>query len=189
MCGMTAALVLGLAIAGAQAQSPAPVHPGLQAFAPSATAEIEEWARKVAAMIRRGDLKLTSEQVSADGAVRDQWYEQRYKGVPVAGTEVWRRLDHRKAVAIDGTIYTGIDLNPVPKLTRDEAAEKATAASGATLGPSLPPELRILPLPDGTYRLVYQARVFSGAALTTYAIDASTGEIVSTDVAADGAPQ
>ena len=102
----------------------------------------------------------------------------------MAGTEVWRRLEAGKIVAIEGTLYGGIALNPVPKLTRPEAADRF-AALGGGLGPSLPPVLAVLPLADGSYRLVYQARVFTGTALTLYSIDASTGEVVATEVEPD----
>src|SRR5262249_4219696 len=147
-------------------KSPAPAAPVAPA-APNAPVLIEtpdeasraEWEKRVAQMIRRGELKLREEQVSPDHARRDQWFVQLYKGVPVIGAEVWRQLEAKKAIAVEGSFYTGIDLNPVPKLTRQEAQDALTALGGGSPGPSLPPALGILPKSDGTFVLVYQGRV------------------------------
>lgn len=179
MCARAIALVIGAAVAQATPSAPPGAPPGQVVFSPTAGDALTTWARRIATMIRRGELRLKDERSSADGETRDQWYEQRYKGVPVAGTEVWRRLAAGNVVATEGTIYENVAVNPVPKLTRSEAADRIALASG-TLGPSLPPELVVLPLAGGGYRLVYQARVFSGTALTVYSIDASTGAVVAT---------
>ena len=147
-----------------------------------------EWDKRVAHMIRRGELKLREEQISPDGVRRDQWFVQLYKGVPVIGAEVWRQLEAKKAVALEGSVYNGIALNPVPRLTRQEAQDALTTLAGGGPGPSLPPILGILPRPDGTYVLVYQARLYSDAGLTLYSLDASTGAVVQQE-AEPGAPK
>ena len=141
-----------------------------------------EWEKRVAQMIRHGQLKLREEQISPDHTKRDQWFVQLYKGVPVIGAEVWRQLEARKAVALEGTFYTGIDLNPVPKLTRLEAQDALAAQAPDSPGPSLPPTLGILPRPDGTFVLVYQGRVFANGTVTLYSLDAKTGAVVQSDV-------
>lgn len=150
-------------------------------FAPATGDALAEWNRRVTSMIRHGELRLASERTSPDGRQRDQWFAQRYKGVQVDGTEVWRRLEGRRPMAIEGTIYTGIDIDPVPKLTRSEALDRFAELAGGSLGPSLQPELAVLPIAGGGYRLVYQARVFTGPALTRYSIDASKGDVVAAE--------
>lgn len=140
-----------------------------------------EWDKKVALMIRHGQLKLREEQVSADHAKRDQWFVQLYKGVPVIGAEVWRQMEAKKAVALEGTYYPRIDLNPVPKLTRQEAQDALAAQAPDSPGPSLPPTLGILPRSDGTFLLVYQGRVFVNGTVTLYSLDARTGAVVQSD--------
>src|SRR5262245_32708642 len=104
-----------------------PIHAGQAPGAPSApTAPVlietpddaarVEWEKKVELMIRHGQLKLREEQLSPDHTRRDQWFVQLYKGVPVIGAEVWRQMEAKKAIAIEGSYYANIDLNPVPKL-------------------------------------------------------------------------
>ena len=166
---------------GSAGQVPAPSAPSAPApsaprapNAPNAPVLIEtpndaariDWEKRVAQMIRHGQLKLREEQISPDHTKRDQWFVQLYKGVPVIGAEVWRQMEAKKALALEGTIYTGIDLNPVPKLTRLEAQAALAAQAPDSPGPSLPPTLGILPRPDGTFVLVYQGRVFANGTVT-----------------------
>jgi hypothetical protein len=179
-------------VPGLAGQTKAPVAPAAP-VAPVAPVLIEtpnesaraEWDKKVALMIRHGQLKLREEQVSPDHVKRDQWFVQLYKGVPVIGAEVWRQMEAKKALALEGTYYTGIDLNPVPKLTRQEAQDALAAQAPDSPGPSLPPTLGILPRPDGTFVLVYQGRVFANGTVTLYSLDATTGAVVSQSAEAE----
>jgi len=177
-----AALILFtlISVTGITGQAPAPNAPVL-IETPTDAARIE-WEKRVAQMIRHGQLKLREEQISPDHTKRDQWFVQLYKGVPVIGAEVWRQMEAKKAVALEGSFYTGIDLNPVPKLTRLEAQDALAAQAPDSPGPSLPPTLGILPRPDGTFVLVYQGRVFANGAVTLYSLDAKTGAVVQSDV-------
>jgi hypothetical protein len=134
-----------------------------------------EWDRRIAQMIRRGELKLREEQASEDGVHHDEWYQQLHKGVRVEGGDVWRQTQGGITTALEGAIFTGITVNPVPTLTRDEALTAFRALTPDGAGPSLPPELIVLPRPDGTYVLAYRARIFTTAGATVYALDASTG--------------
>jgi hypothetical protein len=145
------------------------------------------WDRKVAQLIRRGELTLREEHPSDDGTRREQWYEQRHKGVPVIGTEVWREIQGTTTVALEGTIYSGITLPVTPKLSVDEARVVFITLAKGSPGPSLQPILAVLPLAD-KYVLVYRARVLAGGDVTFYTIDASTGSIVTSDVDPRPAP-
>jgi hypothetical protein len=185
--GLPALLVaFGLAVAQ---QPSAPAPSTSTTAAPPAPTTIDaqtdatraEWDLKISHMVRRGELKLTKETPSEDGTRREQWFVQLHKGVPVVGTEVWRESEENKTVAIEGTLFTGIVLNPVPRLTREEALAAFVALANGGPGPSLAPVLMVLPQPAGKFVLVYQARVFTGTDLTLYAIDGSTGAVVQAD--------
>ena len=143
-------------------------------------AALVDWDHTVSQLLRRGDLKLREERPSDDGKMRDEWFVQVHKGVPVVGTEVWRQARGKKAIAIEGSIYPSITLNPKPKLSLEEARVVFITLAKGSPGPSQPPVLVILPQPE-KFVLVYQARVLSGTELTLYSIDASTGEVVASD--------
>lgn len=179
VCTLWAAFVAAATIPGraqgapsAQAQGAAGVRESIEATEGRA---LLEWDRRIAQMIRRGELKLREEQTSEDGIHHDLWYQQLHKGVRVEGGDVWRQTEGGTTTALEGTIFTGIALNPVPKLTRDEALTAFRALTPEGAGPSLPPELIVLPRSDGTYVLAYRARIFTSAGATVYALDASTG--------------
>ena len=180
---MTTGLVLAASLAvavfaTAQTPSPALPHPGLvrvQADTPEARAL---WDRRLAGMVKVGALKVREERAPSPTAPRDQWLGQLHKGVPVVGAEVWRRLEGGLLTAAEGTIYERIKVNPVPKLTRAEARLAVTALVPGSPGPSRPPELVVLPTAAGGYALAYRARLFTGAELVVYYLDASTGAVV-----------
>jgi hypothetical protein len=164
-------LVTAIAVS---AQTPA--APGArETIAADEGGALSEWDGRVRQMIRRGELKRRQEQTSEDGVRRDEWFQQLHKGVPVDGAEVWRQQEGEKTTAIEGTIFTGIHVNPVPKLTRAEALAAFQALTPDGPGPSMLPQLVILPRSDGTFVLVYRARVYTSAGATVYALDASTG--------------
>ncbi len=143
-------------------------------------ASLAEWDRKVSHLVRSGDLKLREEKPSDDGTLREEWFVQVHKGVPVKGTEVWRQAQGKKATAIEGSIYPSIPVNPKPKLSLEEARVVFISLAKGSPGPSQPPALVILPQQD-KFVLVYQARVLTGTDLTLYSIDASTGEVVASE--------
>jgi hypothetical protein len=143
-------------------------------------ASLAEWDRKVAHLVRRGDLKLREQKPTDEGTLREEWFVQVHKGVPVVGTEVWRQAEGSKTIAIEGSIYPSITLNPKPKLSLEEARVVFITLAKGSPGPSQPPALVILPQPD-KFVLVYQARVLTGTDLTLYSIDASTGDVVASE--------
>jgi hypothetical protein len=186
--GLVLAVILAMAAsATAQPPSPAVPHPGLvrvQADTPEARAK---WDRRLAAMVKVGALKVREQRATSPTAPRDQWLAQLYKGVPIVGAEVWRRVEGGVLTAAEGTIYEKIVVNPVPKLTRAEARLAAAALVPGSPGPSRPPELVVLPTAAGGYVLAYRARMFTGAELVVYYLDASTGEVVLSETVT-GAP-
>lgn len=184
-------VLVAIALASGQQSAPVPSSapsPSSPSVVPSPVlieattdATLAEWDRKVTRMIRQGELKLRDEQPSADLTRREQWFVQLHKGVPVAGTEVWRETQGSKTVALEGSIFADVAVNPVPKLTREEALAVFIALAKGGPGPSLAPVLLVLPQLGGKFVLVYQARVFTGDELTLYSINASTGGVVSAE--------
>jgi hypothetical protein len=155
--------------------------PQVVAISTTSEASLVEWDRKVSQLLRHGELKLREEKASVDGRVRDEWYVQVHQGVPVLGTEVWRQAEGKKAISIEGSIYESIPVNPKPKLSTEEARVVFIGLANGSPGPSRAPSLAILPQAD-KFVLVYQARVLTGTDLTLYSIDASTGEVVASEL-------
>ena len=177
MC-ISALVLPGLLLATA-AQSPTPaaqVHPGLVRITTDTPETKASWDTRLARMVRTGALKVREQKLT--GAIRDEWLVQLHRGVPVAGAEVWRRFDGTALSSAEGVIYEKIAIDPVPKLTRDEARDAVIALTPGSAGPSRRPELMVLPTSDGKYVLVYRMRVFDGTTLTTRFLDASTGAVV-----------
>lgn len=180
MTCMSAAVVSLALVAAAAAQPPAGdgAHPGLVRVQ-GETAELRaEWTPRLARMVRTGQLRVREERKVPGGSARDQWLVQLHRGVPVEGAEVWRRMDGTTLVAAEGVIYEKVEINPVPKLTRAEARQVVAALAPDGPGPSRDPALLVRPSPDGGYRLVYRAVLFTGASLATHYVDAATGAII-----------
>ena len=192
------ALVLTLASAAVQSAAaqtpaakpavPAPAaadaakpHPGLVTIDASEPPARDEWDARVAQMLKVGDAVM--KDASTDSLVKGrtlQHLAQLYKGVGVFGGDITRVMENKQTVSVFGTIYKDITIDPVPKLTSTEAADRFQKLSGDSLGPSLPPELMVLPMSDGSYRLTYRNLVATAAASQWYFIDANTGDTVLT---------
>ena len=175
--------LVALAIVGAVAvPAGAQNHPGLQRITAGIAGDIanlRQWDQRVTTMLRNGDLRMT--QVTVDPDVPARTHErsgQYYKGVPVFGADVTRQLENGQTISVFGTLYSGIGLDPSPKLTADAAAAALQRLTGIALGPSHAPELTVLPLEDGGFKLTWRARVMTPGALTMYFVDAATGDIV-----------
>jgi bacillolysin len=152
---------------------------GRQAVAPASTVELRRWDGQIQRMLRSGDLevRLAEDDAMMPGRVHEH-LAQYYKAVRVFGAEVTRQSDRGQAISVFGELYAGINLDPTPSLTSEQAAEVAGRAAGAALGPARPPELVVLPRDGGGYVLAYQARILSGGDLRVYFVDARSGRIV-----------
>ena len=138
-----------------------------------------QWERRVARMIRSGELKLRETVQDAIVAGRShQRYQQMYRGVPVFGGDLTRQLEKGKAVSIFGSLYGDITIDARPALDAAGAAAAFQKLSGSSLGPSRAPELMVLPTDDGQYRLTYRARLATANDVVMTFIDASTAATV-----------
>jgi len=133
----------------------------------------------IEALRRGGDLALRARRDDAQVAGRThERLGQRHRGIPVFGAEITRQTDRGVTVSLFGTLYDGITIDTTPSLSSLEAAAvfDRLAGTGRRL---TEPRLLVLPERNGDgYRLVYEARVFAGASLTAYFIDASNGDVV-----------
>jgi thermolysin len=171
-----AAVSLGAWIAGGvQAQGQRRI--GLQAVG---GADLRAWDAQVDRMVRGGQLELRLERedtlIPGRKHVR---FTQLVNGVPVYGADVARQIDEQGVtVSLFGTVYEGIDISTDPAIDADRASAVVAAESGIALGAARLPRLAILPRDNGSYQLVYTARVATADDITLYFIDAHTGAIV-----------
>ncbi|HET9317935.1 MAG TPA: M4 family metallopeptidase [Vicinamibacteria bacterium] len=166
-----------LALGGAGAARAA--EPRVQRLAAVEGAALHDWDARIESMLRAGELQVR--RTHEDTLLPSRQHvrlNQAYKGVPVYGGQVVRQTEGERTVSVFGTLYEGIDVDPRPTLTPDQAAAVIEKLSGVDLGPSRVPQLVVYPRESGGYVLAYTTRAFSEAALTRYFIDARTGELV-----------
>jgi bacillolysin len=163
----------------ALAASPAAAEAPARRLAAVAGQELRDWDGRLEAMLRAGELRVrrTHEDTLLPSRTHVR-LTQLHRGVPVYGGELVRQSEGTATVSVFGTLYDGIDLDPRPTLTPDQAVAVVEKLSGADLGPSRVPQLVVLPLEDGRFALTYTVRAFAGATLARYFVDARTGELV-----------
>jgi len=166
------ALVAVVSLAGAPSDAAEP-----RRIAAAAAADTHAWAARIEGLVRDGALALRT--VRDDTLRPDRQharYAQLYKGVPVVGGDLVAQVSGADVVSVFGTLYDGIDIDPVPELSADRALEIISRASGQPLGNR--PDLVVLPRPAGGFALVYTLPVFTGGDRVVYSIDAHTGAVV-----------
>jgi hypothetical protein len=160
VCAIAAALLVA---AGPPARAQG--HPGLSAIAPSSLGELRAWDARLQSMIRSGDLRTrqTREDLLVPGRTIER-ADQYYRGVRIFGADIARQLDHGLLISVFGDIYTGIGIQTDPTLSAEEARARIVALAGVEQGASRQPELVILPLDAGGYRLTWRMRAVTRAA-------------------------
>jgi Zn-dependent metalloprotease len=102
-------------------------------------------------------------------------FAQLHRGVPVLGAELVVQEEGTRTVSVLGSLFEDIQIDPTVRLSPDKAMDAAERMTGHYLGLRRMPDLAILPHPDGSFRLVYPVRVFTGTDLVILFIDANTG--------------
>ena len=107
-------------------------------------------------------------------------FGQYHNGVPIFGAEVTRQTARGVTVSVFGTLHLDVEVETTPALSTDEAGRIIEGLGNVGPGGSTRPQLVVLPDREraGVYRLVYEARVFTGTQLMAFFIDASTGDVV-----------
>ncbi|HUG53173.1 MAG TPA: M4 family metallopeptidase [Vicinamibacteria bacterium] len=150
----------------------------LRVAATGDAAALRAWDARVEEMLREG--RLSPGRIRADTLLPGHEHVrhlQTHGGVRVFGGDLVRQLVADRTVSVFGTLYDGIDVDPVPSLDADRALDIVERLSGQPLGPG-PPELLVLPREDGSFALVYSRAVFAEDGRTVYAVDAHTGALV-----------
>jgi bacillolysin len=151
---------------------------GVQA---SSGASLREWSGRVDRLLASGELavRLTRDDTMIPGR-RHERLAQLHRGVPVFGGELTRQSDASGTLTVFGTLYEGIDVDVAPRLRPADAEARVAARGGRPFGSRGGPELVVLPLEGGGYRLAYRIRAFFEESLDVRQsfLDASTGELL-----------
>ncbi|MGE5126691.1 MAG: hypothetical protein ACM3PV_10370 [Betaproteobacteria bacterium] len=167
---------IGLAVAVVAAPAGAQ-----QPVAAATEASVREWSGRVDRLLAsRGlALRLAREDTMIAGR-RHERLGQLYEGVPVFGGELARQSDASGPLTVFGTLYEGIELDVAPRLRAQDAERAAAARGGHPFGTRGGPQLVVLPLDAGGYRLAYRVRAAfaPGFDLRQLFFDANTGELL-----------
>ena len=148
--------------------------------ATSSAAEAAEWAARLQALADAGAVRLT--RVRADALLpgrQHQRYAQLHRGVPVWGGELVVQTDGQGIVSVFGTLYEGIDVDPMPALSSEAALGVVRGVGAEPFGRHGRPELVVAPLADGRYALAYKIRARrANFDIRIYFVDAKSGRIV-----------
>jgi Zn-dependent metalloprotease len=146
---------------------------------PDSAGATRAWDTLVNQMARGDELRL---RLDRDDTLlpgrRIEQFVQYYKGVHVWGGSVARQLNGANAASVFGTLYDGIDLDVTPLLGRDAAASTLERLGGPLLTPDLEPELVILPVEDGAFRLAWVGEVMTGRDVIRAFVDARNGGVI-----------
>jgi thermolysin len=144
-------------------------------------AAVGEWSARLDALVRSGDLavRLTRDDTMVPGH-RHERLVQLHRGVPVFGGELARQSDAAGTLTVFGTFYEGIDVDVAPRLSAREVEGRLAARGGAPFGRHGGPELLVLPLEAGGYRLAWRVRAFfeEGFDVRQVFLDAATGDVL-----------
>lgn len=170
--------VLWLGSGAPVAQQPSPA-PGLKAtlsIHATTLAELRTWDAFVTGESRAGTLRLRS-------AVQDpllptrtlERYDQFYEGLRVWGRDVVRDSERGVPISVFGLLAQDLSLSVVAKLNEAAAVEALQRRGGSDAVLMTTPELVVLPLDSGEYRLAYNAVVSAKEDVVRLFIDAQTG--------------
>ena len=142
---------------------------------------LREWSGRVDRLLASGELavRLTRDDTMIPGR-RHERLAQLHRGVPVFGGGLVRQSDAASTLTVFGTFYEGIDVEVAPRLRPAEVEARLAARGGRPFGSRGGPELVVLPLEDGSYRLVYRVRAFFQEEMDVRQVfvDAATGAVL-----------
>lgn len=167
--GLAGVVATGARAAGPRARAVSAAEPGL----------LREWDGRIARMSAAGELAARWERddLLLPGR-RHVRHVQLHHGVPVDGGELVQQTAGSDTVSVFGTLYDDVAVETRPVLTPDQAVAVVEARSGVDLGPERVPELRVLPLEEGSYALAYRLHAVTGAGVRLYYIGARDGRVL-----------
>ena len=125
---------------------------------------------------RSGSLRLRSRV--ADPLVPNRIVErfaQYYSGVPIWGAEIVVDSERGVPLSVFGVVAPDLSFSVEPAIPLDTAAQIVRSLGGTTSTLMTMPELVVLPMNGGEYRLVYHAVVATGDDIVRLFIDAQSG--------------
>jgi Zn-dependent metalloprotease len=149
--------------------------------AASSGVEEREWSGRVDRLLATGELavRLTRDDTMIPGR-RVERLAQLHRGVPVFGGELVRQGDAAAILSVFGTLYEGVDVEVAPRLGPAEVGARLAARGGRPFGSRGGPELGVLPLADGGYRLAWRVRAYFEETMDVRQVflDAATGAVL-----------
>ena len=171
----TVATLVSLVFAGGVAAQGHPELVTLSVGSGSSLTDIEEAEALIGGMTRSGQLVLQASHADSQLLGRQhEGFGQYFNGVPVHGASISRQTEAGTTVSIFGTVYTDIEINPIPTLSLGDASTLIAQSFGATALQVVQP-LTVLPTLDGGYALAYR---ITASNAVTYFVDAHGGQVL-----------
>ena len=140
-----------------------------------------EWSGRVDRLLASGQLavRMTRDDTMIPGR-RVERLAQLHRGVPVFGGELVRQSDAVSTLSVFGTFYEGVDVDVAPRIGPAEVRARIAERGGRPFGSRGGPELGVLPLADGGYRLAWRVRAFFEETMEVRQVflDAGTGAVL-----------
>ena len=162
---------------GSAQQTDAQLSPGVVSVRATTTSDLRTWDAFVTGEDRSGRLRLHLEQRDPDfpGRVIER-YDQFHNGVQIWGADVVRSSESGVPHAIFGEIAPpDLQLSTAPALSLDEARTALRSLGGPDGQLLVEPELVVIRLDSGEYRLAYTAVVSGNGDVVRVFGDAQTG--------------
>lgn len=147
-----------------------------QSVRATAADALRTWDTYVTQQSRAGALRLRAASVDPMMPARTtERLEQYHEGVRIWGAEIVRDAERGVATAIFGELAAGVAISTTPRLALDAGTDRLLGAGGAEARIIGTPELVVLPLDSGEYRLAYAGVVSGAGGVDRVFVDASTG--------------
>jgi Zn-dependent metalloprotease len=176
---LTAAL--GLVFSHAPAAQTGGPGGTLATIVPGSPPMLRDWDTRTESMLRTGELRVRQrrDDTLIPGHVVER-ADQYYRGVRVHGADISRQMDdHGIVLSVFGNLYDGIGISPDPALDADEARARVETLAGTAQAESNQPELVVLPLDAGGFRLAWRMRAVTATVdMVQYFLDAASGEVL-----------
>ncbi len=174
LCVSVVAALSTVSQPGTFAQLPASL-PTLRVQATSVE-DLRTWDAYVTQHERAGSLRVRTSRQDPDLPSRTvERLDQFHEGIPIWGADIVRSSERGVPIAIFGVLAPDLSIGVEPSLAPDAAGQALVRAGGIEATLVRAPELIVLPLESGDYRLAYMAVVASGFEVNRIFVDAQTG--------------
>jgi bacillolysin len=144
----------------------------------STPSDVRSSRSAVDAMFSAGGVALVHEEQDPLLAHRrHERLRQLHRGVPVWGADLTRQMEDGRLISLFGEIHDRIGIETTPRVSADAAKTIVEGLAGAETGRT--PELVVVPLDAGGYRLAWSLHVLNAEMRRMrYFVDALTGELI-----------